>query len=305
MKFPDIKKKKSSRGIFGIMIPILIGVGVVVVLAVIEPNIGYFIVPIYVLVLGFLSAYLAIGLSKFFATIFVLINKNVVALQKKSSLNYFIDHKYSNKESLLKFLGYNIWYSVGVTFVALRLAGGEELTQDDLGVYIIIFVSLALIFSSAINTSLYLIQQKGIFFKNSYDGSTINLGSDLRRVVNWALGPMQILFFVYTMWTLTTNYSIFQILGLALIICVTTSLISYFVIRQRNAWDPMYERFSNKVDEIILLEKKQTAIIGPTSRASPKKDSVISKNPKFCPQCGTQTQVLYGKVYCPICKNYI
>jgi len=301
MKFPDIKKKKSSRGIFGIMIPILIGVGVMVVLAVIEP--GSSIYPIYVLVLGFLSAYLAIGLSTFFATIFVLINKNVVALQKKSNLNYFIDHKYSNKESLLQFLGYNIWYSIGVTFVVLRLAGGKELNEEDLGFYLIVFVSLALIFSSAINTSLYLIQQKGIFFKNSYDGSTINLGSDLRRVVNWALGPMQILFFLYTIVTLT-DYSILLFFGAALIICVTTSLISYFVIRQRNAWDPMYERFSNKVDEIILLEKKQTAIIGPTSKAS-KKNIVIPKNPKFCPHCGTQIQVFYDKEYCPTCKNYI
>jgi len=304
MKLPEITKKKSGRGIFGIMIPILIGVGAILVLAVLDPNTGTFTIPIYILVLGFLSAFLAIGLSSFFATLFVSVHKSVVAIQKKSNLNYFLDPKYSNKESLREFLAYNIWYSVGVTFVALRFSGGDELTQESLSSLLIIFVSLALIFSSAINISLYLIQQKGIFFKNSNDGSTINLGSDLRRVVNWALGPMQILFFLYTVVSLT-NYSLVLFLGIALVICVATSLISYYVIRQRDSWNSMFERFSNKIDEIILLEKKHTAILGSTSKYSSKKDSKIPHYPKFCPQCRSKTQIYYDKPYCPTCKKYL
>lgn len=299
MKFPEITKKQSGRGLFGIMIPILIGICVMIVLAVAEPNTGYFTYPIYILVLGFLSAFLAIGLSSFFATFFVSIHKTAVAIQKKSNLDYFLDPKYSNKESLREFLAYNIWYSVGVTFVALRFSGGEELTQESLGFILIFFVSLALIFSSGINTSLYLIQQKGIFFKNSNDGSTINLGSDLRRVVNWALGPMQIIFFIYTVISLT-DYSIVIFLGITITICVCTSVISYYIIRQRDAWNSMFERFSNKIDNMILLEKKHTAILGSTS-----KDSKISKHPKFCPLCSSNTQIFYDKAYCPKCKNYL
>jgi len=183
--------------------------------------------------------------------------------------------------------------------IALRFSGGEELTQESLGFHLILFVSLALIFSSGINTSLYLIQQKGIFFKNSNDGSTINLGSDLRRVVNWALGPMQILFFIYTIISLT-NYSIVIYLGITITICVCTSVISYYIIMQRDAWNSMFERFSSKIDDMILLEKKHTAILGSTS-----KDSKISKHPKFCPHCRSNTQIFYDKAYCPKCKNYL
>jgi len=251
---PDaIKKRKNS--IFRILLPVL-AVIIAAVIGLSNPQLSYLTIPFYVMFLAVLSAFVALALSPIFAINYVLIHKKIIILGKKSNTHYYIDKSFGKKESLHNFVVFNVWYSIGVTFMLLRFFAGDNLSEVELSAALIVLVSLALIFASGVNIAVYLIQKTGVFFQNKQDGSTTNLGNDLRRIINWALGPMQIIFFIVTISSVLDLGRFLQVLLVALIICFLTSIVSYLIIKRKGGGKRMLDRFSTKIDKIIKSKQE-------------------------------------------------
>jgi hypothetical protein len=179
------------------------------------------------------------------AVILKWIHHNVINIPNRTHLKYYVDSTFTEKESYRRFAAYNIWYTLGITFILLQISGINFENTTSMMTLTMLYVFNGLIFASAINFAIFLIKKKSIFFENKMDGSKINLGSDLRKIINSGLAPIQILVFLYPLFTeFDIIVPFFISLGLTLGICFIASLTSYFVLK-RHYIEKLYKRFES------------------------------------------------------------
>jgi hypothetical protein len=243
----NIRKLEKSKT-FWPFIAIVLTVEVLVFLGVItEIHLNIFQGVIGILILGIFPAMIAMVVSVRAAVILKWIHQNVINITNRTHLKYYVDSTFTEKESYRRFAAYNIWYTTGITFILLQISGINFENTTSMMTLTMLYVFNGLIFASSINFAIFLIKKKSIFFENNIDGSKINLGSDLKKIINSGLAPIQILVFLYP---LVTEFNIiipfFISLGMTLGICFIASLTSYFVLK-RHYIEKLHKRFESKL----------------------------------------------------------
>lgn len=235
-------RTKNFWIIMAISLPIAIGS----VYGQTNSNYSYLQIPMAVMVMGTIPAMASTVLSVRIALIMIWIHKNGINFQNKKDVTYLTDEKYVEKKSYMNYAINNIWYSIGITFIILRIFGGETLDQQQLTVITMLSIFLGIIFASGINFAIFLIKNKAIYCENKKDGSRVNVGNDLKRIINFGLAPIQIIFFTYAI-IMENNYiSFFITLGITSLICFIASLTSYFLLK-KHYMNRLYLKFDDKL----------------------------------------------------------
>ena len=211
-----------------------------------NPTFVYLQIPFAVLIMGTLPVVASAVLSVRFGLFFVWMHKNILNLRNKDKITYVVDERYSENELYTNFVGYNVWYSVGITFLLIKYSGISTNNTLQLLSFTAAAVFLGIILASGINFAVFLIKKRSIFVENKKDGSRINLGNDIRRLINFSLAPLQGIFLIYAL-VIENNIIPFLItLGFTLLICFVSSLASYFILKKRHI-DKLSTRFVEKL----------------------------------------------------------
>ena len=207
----------------------------------------YLQIPLAAMIISSIPAMSAQALSIRFGLGFIWIHKNLLNFANQNNISYYINNAYSDNQSYRNFALYNLWYASGITFLLLRFSGIDLSNMAQLSILTIGGVLFSIVFASGINFAIFLIKKKAIFFENKKDGSVINLGSDLRRIINYSLGPLQIIFFIYTI-IVESDILFFAIsMGIALLLCGGGSVTSYLILKKHYI-NKIYDKFDNKLN---------------------------------------------------------
>lgn len=246
IKFPDVRKTLKSK-FFWITLVLAILMAVGTVNGQQNSELWYLQIPFAVMIISSIPAMSAHVLSIRFGLGFIWIHRNLLNFTSRNNISYYSKNVYSDNQSNRNFALYNLWYASGITFLLLRFSGIDLSNLVQLSILTIGGVLFSIVFASGINFAIFLIKRKAIFFENKKDGSVINLGSDLRRIINYSLGPLQIIFFIYTI-IVESDILFFAIsLGIVLLICGGGSVTSYLILKKHYI-NKIYDKFDNKLN---------------------------------------------------------
>jgi len=211
-----------------------------------NPGLWYFQAPFAVMILGTLPAMAGTALSVRIASIMLWTDKYIFHIFSRDKIRYSKGEQSSESISYRKFAAYNLWYTFGLIFLILRSLDIAKTSEQSLVSITMSFALLALIFGSGINLAIFLMRKRTVFCENIEDSSKVNLSSSYRGRINAALGPIQIIFFVYTFSKETNFYPLFIILGWTVLFFFVSSLTSYFILKRHHHIDKLAKRFEDK-----------------------------------------------------------
>lgn len=241
----DIRKTLRSK-FFWVSTTISITLSLMTVYGQQNPEFWYLSIPLGLLVIGVIPAISAHVLSVRTALFLIYTHRNLVNFSNRNNISYILKESQFESPSYRNFALYNLWYASGITFLLLRFSDIELSNINQLVPLTMSGVLLSIVFASGLNFAIFLIQKKRVFFENKKDGSLINLGSDLRRIINYGLGPLQIIFFVYLV-VMESDILLFAIaIGVALLFCGCGSITSYFILKKHYV-NRIYEKFDKRL----------------------------------------------------------
>lgn len=227
-----------------------------IVLANSNPKFVFLQLPFAIIVVSILPGVAGVAFSVPLASIVLWLDNNIFNFRKKNKIRYFTNEQFKEKGSYLNYTKYNLWYTIGIIFFILRTTPNIFTTAEpNLPGLTIITSFLAIIFGSGINLAISLIKMKSIFCENKQDGSIINFGSLYRTKLNFSLGFLQIIYFIYAA-SHEANFVAFLIsLGISMMIFFASSLFSYHFL-QKHHIQRLLNQFDKKNGKYFLPDFK-------------------------------------------------
>ena len=212
--------------------------------------------PLAILVLITLPLMAAIAWSVDISVLFVRLHKKYHITRAKifktnNDASYTIRKEFEKDTSQKNFIFFNTWYSLGITLLILQRIGIDKLQQLDIIAIMMPLVLLSIIIISALNISVYLMKKRAITFENS-DGTRVNLGTQLGNMINSFISPIQIISFSYVIVQSTAVNAFVAILILSLIICLSSSWFSFYLIKRKQI-SKLMEKFAQKLSKNNLV----------------------------------------------------
>ncbi|MBI3639059.1 MAG: hypothetical protein HY223_01965 [Thaumarchaeota archaeon] len=212
--------------------------------------------PFTIMVLIMLPLMAAIALSIDIAVLFVRLHKKYHKIYAKifkinNDASYTIRKEFEKDTSQKNFTLFNTWYSLGITLLILHQIGIDKLQRLDIIGLMVSLVLLSIIITSAFNISIYLMKKCAIMFENS-DGTRVNLGTQLGNMINSFISPIQIISFSYVIVQSTAVNAFVAILILSLIICLSSSWFSFYLLKRKQI-SKLMEKFAQKLSKNNLV----------------------------------------------------
>lgn len=220
-----------------------------------NPQFLYLEIPFAVIVMATLPGVAGLVMSVRISSIMLWLDKNTSRIWSKPRIQYFQNKQFQEKESYRNFALYNLWYTVGVTFLILRTLGISKTNEQNILSLIVAITFLTLIFGSGINLAIFLTKKMSIFRENREDGSIINLGNSYRGKINSVLALPQIVLFIYALRKESDFYPLLVTLGTSMLICFVSSLTSYYTLKKYYI-QKLVDRFVRKNGKYFLPDFK-------------------------------------------------
>lgn len=121
------------------------------------------------------------------------------------------------------------------------------MSDQALFIVLTIVVLLSLLIGSGFTISFLLIKRIGFMMNNSKDGSRINFGSEMERLLVSVFAPLQILFFLNRIMAETSQIQFFATILVLGITCIGSSFFSFYIIKRHHQ-----ERLTQNLREQLM-----------------------------------------------------
>ncbi|MDE1812530.1 MAG: hypothetical protein KGH85_06665 [Thaumarchaeota archaeon] len=158
------------------------------------------------------------------------------------------DLKFSIWKSSLRTVG----YLFAIIYTVLDWSGTSELILSNpsksfamLGLGI-----MALIAASIIEVSIYLLKRYGQMFEHRKDGTKINLGNELHRILEFIVSPIALISFTRVVLTKSFNVEFIVIMIFTLIgVSFYSTTISFMLLRRKKMLDKLMAKLERLIEQ--------------------------------------------------------
>lgn len=185
--------------------------------------------------MGLLPTAVTISLAVPLAERYILLRKR---FDKSLESSYEVDTTFQHKAPRLRVVARSTVISIlGILSIVVSIAGvSPGLLQSPIGLLTIILSSLlALTIAPSLHITSWLLIRSGVMYENKVNGTRINMGRDLKKLLEIAIGPFAALNFIKVIFTEYPNIGTGVALIAAILFLAVPSVFVTILLLRRKA----------------------------------------------------------------------